>query len=154
MLIGLFVRNIKSYEKTFFIPTVKNNKPFTFYIGENGVGKSSILEALDIYFNNREWNVNKNSTKDDAFVCPVFLLKKESLNLTSNELGIVSTISDLFLKWDIDETNYLKSNPHVINFFNFLKEVKTLNNLDEYYFYLTPLHKTKKFEKYFFPFNN
>ncbi|QFR48762.1 AAA family ATPase [Sulfurimonas lithotrophica] len=152
MLIGLFVRNIKSYEKTFYIPTVKNNKPFTFYIGENGVGKSSILEALDIFFNNREWNINRNSKKHDAFICPVFLIKKESLNLTNNELKIISTINDLFLSWDINDTNYLKSNQHVLNFFYFLQEVKEMNNLNDYYLLLTPLHVSKQVNDYFFSF--
>lgn len=56
MLVGLFVRGIKVYSNINFIPflaldsdypVIEHN--FISYIGANGSGKSSILEALDCF---------------------------------------------------------------------------------------------------------
>lgn len=50
MLIGLFLKHIKAYKGIKYIP-MGSKYNFVSYIGENGVGKSSILEAIDSYFN-------------------------------------------------------------------------------------------------------
>ena len=57
MIFSLFLRNYKTYRGWNFIP-VSNGEHFSAFVGENGVGKSSILEALDVYFNshNSDWN--------------------------------------------------------------------------------------------------
>ena len=48
MIIGLFLRSIKTYRQMYFIPVAFNNQnKMINYIGDNGVGKSSILEGLD-----------------------------------------------------------------------------------------------------------
>ena len=57
MIIGLFLRSIKTYRQMYFIPVAFNNQnKMINYIGDNGVGKSSILEGLDSFFNKKEYN--------------------------------------------------------------------------------------------------
>ena len=60
MIFGMLLRNFKTYYGINYIP-ISEGYYFTTYIGENGVGKSSILEALNTYFNNTDWNVNNYS---------------------------------------------------------------------------------------------
>ena len=50
MLVGLFLRHYKTYRNINFIP-ISTGFSFTAYMGANGVGKSSILDALDKFFN-------------------------------------------------------------------------------------------------------
>ncbi|MEK5099851.1 MULTISPECIES: AAA family ATPase [Bacillus] len=53
---------------------------YSVYIGNNGVGKSGILEAIDVFFNNRDWNIYKGSKKDEVYISPVFLINKKEFN--------------------------------------------------------------------------
>ena len=63
MIIGLYLKHIKAYKGINFVPLgYKYN--FVSYIGENGVGKSSILEALDSFFNYKAYPLNKNALND------------------------------------------------------------------------------------------
>lgn len=79
MIVGILLKNYKVYGGVKYIPVTTNHK-FVAYIGDNGVGKSSILEALDTYFNGREWNVTKGASTTDAntpYIVAVHLLKKD-----------------------------------------------------------------------------
>lgn len=79
MIVGILIKNYKIYSGVKYIPVTTNHN-FISYIGDNGVGKSSILEALDTYFNDREWNVTKGASTTDAntpYVVIVHLLKKD-----------------------------------------------------------------------------
>jgi hypothetical protein len=79
MIIGILLKNYKIYGGVKYIPVTTNHN-FIAYIGDNGVGKSSILEALDTYFNGREWNITKGASTTDAntpYVVIVQLLKKD-----------------------------------------------------------------------------
>lgn len=50
MIIGTFINGYKSYAKSIFAPIANNNdQKYAVYIGANGVGKSGILEALDVF---------------------------------------------------------------------------------------------------------
>lgn len=97
MLVGLFLRHYKIYRAINFIP-VSTGAGFTAYLGGNGVGKSSILDALDKFFNGGDWSINAQAKSDGGisgddkspFIMPVFLIKKEKLK--SNDLAeILST---------------------------------------------------------------
>ena len=50
MILGIILRNFKIYKSISYIP-ISNGNRFCGLIGKNGIGKSSILEALDYYFN-------------------------------------------------------------------------------------------------------
>ena len=78
MILGLFFRSYKCYKNAQFIPFAKNNlENLNVFIGNNGVGKSSILEALDTFFNNSEWTIHYDSNKKDAFVAPLFIYEND-----------------------------------------------------------------------------
>lgn len=76
MIIGICIRNFKVYKNINYIPLSKGSI-FSAIIGMNGVGKSSILEALDSFFNQKQWihNIDNNSLLD-SWIMPVFALKK------------------------------------------------------------------------------
>lgn len=86
MIVGLLLRNYKTYQNINYIPLSKG-KLFSAVIGENGAGKSSILEALNSFFNNSEWNYNHTVTTNgfetrEPFICPVILYEKSRLPST------------------------------------------------------------------------
>lgn len=100
MLVGLFLKNYKTYQHLTFLPFVKDtNHNLSIFIGQNGAGKSSILESLDTLFNGREWNSNIFSKKTDGFICPVFLIPKHLLR--SNKC--LDTISSHFWNYNLPE---------------------------------------------------
>lgn len=77
MILGTFINGYKSYRKSYYIPIAeKIEDKYSTYIGNNGVGKSAIFEALDVFFNEREWNINKGATKNDIYISPIFLINK------------------------------------------------------------------------------
>lgn len=82
MIVGILLKNYKIYGGVKYIPVTTSHN-FTAYIGDNGAGKSSILEALDTYFNYREWNLTKGASTTDAntpYIVVIHLLKKDIVN--------------------------------------------------------------------------
>jgi DNA repair exonuclease SbcCD ATPase subunit len=83
MLVGVILRNFKTYSGVNYVP-LSNGGKFCGLVGNNGVGKSSVLEALDSVFNGKEWNFNV-IVKRSGFiitrphVVPIYLLKKSAL---------------------------------------------------------------------------
>lgn len=80
MIIGTFLRYYKTYQGINYIPITDEDK-FCGLVGNNGIGKSSVLESLDTFFNAKPWNFNtvtkksgKSSTKPQ--IVPVFLLER------------------------------------------------------------------------------
>ncbi|WP_416421966.1 AAA family ATPase [Pseudomonas sp. App30] len=88
MITGILIRNFKTYQNINFIP-VSNGSMFTAIVGENGSGKSSVLEALDSFFNNIEWNFNHSLSKGFAerepYICPIFLIEKSTIESEKEE---------------------------------------------------------------------
>lgn len=82
MILGVFINGFKSYSQTAYIHLCKSEiYKFTAIVGKNGTGKSAILEALNFFFKQGTWNINRsNKNKEDLFVSPVFLLEKNSLD--------------------------------------------------------------------------
>lgn len=133
MILGLFFRNYKSYSNLNFVPITNSpNNPFSMFVGINGVGKSSILEALNAFFNDGYWNRTKGGKQDDTFIAPLFLIEKSSFNslldLTKEKIRLYEYISDYFLEID---SSYLNST-EIKNFFNFRQDINKLKN--DYYF--------------------
>ena len=100
MIIATVLKNFKCYKGINVVPFSKESLNFlNIIIGNNGVGKSAILEALDTLFNDAHWIVNNDTkTKDDSQVAALFLLKKETIDkcLDAREQSIVSEISEFF----------------------------------------------------------
>jgi predicted ATPase len=94
MVVSIYLRHFKIYKGINFIP-LSIGHPFTSIIGENGVGKSSVLEALDFVFNKKEhkdWPVNNEAKYEGGikgsnipFVAPILLIKKTQLRNSKKE---------------------------------------------------------------------
>lgn len=103
MILGVVLRNYKCYKGLHYIPCYKDNiENLNIIIGDNGVGKSSILEALDSFFNDKEWIANNESRGNDIQVGVLLYIHKDKIAdiLDNKELNIISKISDAF--WDVD----------------------------------------------------
>lgn len=106
MIIGVFLRHIKCYENLNFIQFVNNlSEMLNVFIGGNGVGKSTILESIGYILNEvdpKQWDVTISQKKDEAFICPVFLIKKEKFgnSILSKKLEYVSSRF-----WDLEYTS-------------------------------------------------
>lgn len=129
MIAGLFITYFKTYSKITFIP-LSQEYNLCGVLGKNGIGKSSILEALDCFFNNKPWNLHFNAKKkglDSAregaanpYISPIFMLDKEEFssstlkdnyseldllfrNLNKEDLSSFSNnVRDIF--WDLKES--------------------------------------------------
>src|SRR5690606_21418989 len=102
MILGLFLRNYKCYKGARFLSfSIDKPQNLNVFIGNNGVGKSSILEALDTFFNGREWTLHYDSKKSEAFVAPLFLYKKDMVKKMFTKTGVqsIEIISDSL--WEI-----------------------------------------------------
>ncbi|UAM98742.1 ATP-binding protein [Polaribacter litorisediminis] len=89
MITSIFLRHFKIYKGITFIP-ISEGVGFSSLIGENGVGKSSVLEAIDCVLNqkNNNWPINNEAKNEGVggdnfpYIAPVFLIKKEKLRNT------------------------------------------------------------------------
>ncbi len=96
MIIGLFLRHIKTYKGMHYVPV--GNYNFINYLGKNGSGKSSIIEAFDSFFNGyREYSINKSAKKDGIYTkdnfpyfAPIFLIEKDKITKNKKEFELLS----------------------------------------------------------------
>ncbi|WP_435337770.1 hypothetical protein [Acinetobacter sp. LH3_13] len=97
MIVGIFLRHIKTYKGINFIP-LSDGEKFCGLVGNNGIGKSTILEALDkIFLSHKEWNINlsHNKSQDDSnipYIVPIFLIEKDKVTFDAKELEVVQVI--------------------------------------------------------------
>lgn len=135
MVIGLFIRHIKAYKSINFIP-IGFEHNFVSYIGENGIGKSSILEALNSFFNNKKYIINKEaisesiSGSNNPFVLPIFLVEKHKLPRYKKEF---EHISEFF--WNIEKKNVVPGIQGSMKEFFELRE-KIIDKKDNHYLLL------------------
>lgn len=106
MIVGILLKNYKIYGGVKYIPVTTNHN-FIAYIGDNGVGKSSILEALDTYFNSREWNVTKGASTTDANIPYITIAHLIDKNIAKNIIGNNNKLLEKIEKingcmWDFD----------------------------------------------------
>ena len=122
MIIGIFIKGYKTYQNLTFIPLLRTpQQKLSIFIGKNGSGKSSIQEALDTLFNDRQWNQNIHSKKGEGFVCPVFLLpKRERLQGKAADL-----ISEHFWSYQIPENTGAANYEAWEEFIAFREELKS-----------------------------
>jgi len=152
MIFSLLLRNFKAYRGWHYIPISKGNY-FSALIGENGVGKSSVLEALDTYFNNplSDWNYNHSISKtgfDRApEICPIFLIEKSKINKARNLYKYLETISSII--WQFEKEDYNNSHaklcdqifPHIKSTLGYLDSA-----VDKYFIFPFGYKKTSSTE--------
>ncbi|WP_220674632.1 AAA family ATPase, partial [Klebsiella pneumoniae] len=109
MIIGVFLRYFKTYSGTNYIP-LSSGSNFCGLVGNNGIGKSSILEAFDSFFNGKSWNINSGMKKAStstagSHIVPVFLIKKGDLPERHHEAAkegankqVISSQADSLIK--------------------------------------------------------
>ncbi len=121
------MRHYKNYGNVRFIPLMNDiDHMFSVYIGNNGVGKSAILEAIDLVLNNqRAWNVTLGQKKTEAFICPLFLIPKK--NIPSAKKTGIETVSRFF--WDLEQENAAQSAREFIDYKNGLKKYEKTHYL-------------------------
>jgi predicted ATP-dependent endonuclease of OLD family len=96
VIVGLFLRHIKAYKGITYIP-IGEKYNFISYIGENGIGKSSILEAMNSFFNSKHYPINKSALNDgvftlgnEPFFTPIFLIEKSKVTRKKNDFEKIS----------------------------------------------------------------
>ncbi len=124
MIAGLLTRHYKNYGNVRFIPLLNNTDyKFTIYIGNNGVGKSAILEALDLVLNGRrQWNVTQGEKKTEAYICPIFLIHKN--DISPNKKKEIETISNYFWSDEPDKSSVASSSSEIKLFIDFKNQLK------------------------------
>ena len=132
MIAGLFVRHYKIYKGANYIPFGINKlENLNLFIGHNGAGKSSILEAFDTFFNNREFIYHTNEKKSEAFVCPLFIIEKSEISRFSKNVQLaIPIISEFLTSVAYNQANYKSYQ----SFFEQQKLIKKLS--DTHYAFL------------------
>jgi len=139
MLVGCLVRHFKVYENIVFAPiTLGVDGNLSVFTGNNGVGKSSILEAIDHFFHQGKWTVNNNAKKSEAYIAPLFLIKKEDFESPISE-ELLNAVSDYF--WNVDETANatISKNDSLKGFLSYRDELKSNFDQEKYYLFLVGL---------------
>ncbi|MCM6995952.1 AAA family ATPase, partial [Enterobacter roggenkampii] len=79
MIVGLFLRNFKIYKNMNFIPFVTSEKDrMSIFAGDNGAGKSTILESIHCLMNNidsKEWAYTVGQKGNDSNLLIVFYVQ-------------------------------------------------------------------------------
>lgn len=141
MIAGLFLRNYKIYENFNFVHfTNGTNEKLNLLIGNNGAGKSSILEAIDTFFNDRDFIVNSNQRSKNASLAPVFLIEKSKLK--NFNTAFLEALSVTF--WNHEFTFLTSSNSSIENFISFREDLKNQNKQESYYLLLLGIRPNSK----------
>lgn len=138
MLVGIFLNNYKTYKNLHFIPLIKDGKQsISIFIGDNGSGKSSILEALDTFFNDMKWVKHIDAETKYSSICVMFMIEKATINQQYKK--IFQAISDYLWKKHIDDS---KAKNEVKNKFKEFVRKEIKNNFDpnNYYLIITGLN--------------
>lgn len=113
-------------------------EPFCGLLGGNGIGKSSVLESLDCYFNGKTWNYHISTKKSglassNPSITPIFLIKKTELD-HPELLEVFESLSST--AWEMTEEDVALTNRP--RFKEFIAHRTTLKKYEEDY-YLLPI---------------
>ncbi|HHQ9424510.1 TPA: AAA family ATPase, partial [Klebsiella variicola] len=111
MIVGVILRNFKNFRNQHYIPLTVNARS-SWLIGENGVGKSSILQALDTILNKNDFNkldINNDARSQglltrEPFIVPIFLIRKEKIRSNASIYKTLEVISDI--TWQIESEDF------------------------------------------------
>lgn len=120
MIAGIFIRNVKTYQGINYIP-LTDSPNLSGFLGNNGIGKSSILESIDMIFNGKEWNYNSvvkksGMEKTSPYIVPVFILEEDFFN--SETLPFARTLDALAREVSLDDATNSSTRAILGNFIN------------------------------------
>lgn len=138
MIIGVILRNFKNFKNQHYIPLTLNNKS-SWLIGENGVGKSSILQALDIVLNKTDINrldINNEARSQgfdtrEPFIVPIYLINKNKLKINNSLYKALEIVSDITWQIESEVFNTLQR-PIAEKFISHRKQLEYKYSSDEY----------------------
>ena len=153
MIIGLFQRHFKTYKGAKYIPFgITDFENFNLFIGQNGVGKSSILECLNCYFNHSEFIYHTNEKRSEAFIAPLFLITKDELSKYDKK---VQTLIQIISAYLIDNLNVLShSNYKPYESFHPQQEYLKTSTDSHYIFTIAFWPQTDNSHQHFFTFDS
>ncbi|MFQ1861691.1 AAA family ATPase [Aeromonas veronii] len=148
MITSAIIRNYKNFKNINYI-SLSNGNNFSALIGENGVGKSSLLSAINDFLNKHDIDDidvnyetrNKGYAGREPYITLLFMIKKSELPRDSQLKKCFSVISDI--------TNQIESedfNSSQIKFATqFCEHRETLfKNLNKNEYYLIPIGLIKR----------
>ena len=98
-LIWCFLKYYKVYQSYTYVPILNNEKKFSLYTWTNWVWKSSVLQALDSFFNKSEWVLNLDAIQK----------KRQEESTISVSIWIDEKSLNLLLDWtDVDQIKMIK----------------------------------------------
>jgi len=100
MVLAAILRNFKCYKGINIIPFSNGFLDnLNIIIGNNGVGKSAVLEGLDTLYNEAHWIVNNDikGKKEDVSVGAVMLVEKKRAEkvLDSHDKKVMEEVSKI-----------------------------------------------------------
>ncbi|HBH6892035.1 TPA: AAA family ATPase [Serratia marcescens] len=148
MIVGMLLRNYKVFRNQHYIPISLNGNS-CYFIGENGVGKSTVLSAIDSLLNGSD--INKLDINNEArslgyetrepFIVSIFLIEKEKVKKNIVMTKVLEKISSI--TWQIETDDFNSAQRTLADKFvehrNILSE-----NYNENTHYLIPIGFTKK----------
>lgn len=131
MIAGLFIRNVKTYQGINYIP-LTDSPNLSGFLGNNGIGKSSILEALNTILNNKEWNFNtvvKKSgiEKTSPYIVPVLVLEESFFDFEM--LPYARTLDALAREVTLDDATNAQTRLILENFIQHRDRILSRNNM-------------------------
>lgn len=149
MLLGIGLKNYKVYKTLQYIP-ISLGSSFSAFLGPNGIGKTSIFEVLDRFFNGGEWissNESKKAADDSAYVSPLFFIPVNDISLTKKEKRVATLLSAYF--WDYSDSAY---DPFIKSVLESRDAITAAGyNRDSHYFFiLGNIHQTNETKIPFF----
>src|SRR5690606_15661625 len=143
MVVSIFLRHFKIYKGINYLP-LSEGVNFSSIIGENGCGKSSILEALECCFNKKgssDWPINNEAKSDGIggdnfhYILPVFLIHKDKLRKDSK--SDLEFFEKAKLLSDFLWTTSIKAKGKFYDdFYKHRQEIQKVYNSDDYFFLL------------------
>ncbi|WP_299115905.1 AAA family ATPase [uncultured Winogradskyella sp.] len=137
MIAGLFLRNYKIYNGINFIPFInKLTDKLNLFIGNNGAGKSSILEGLDTFFNGKPFIVHTGARSRDSSTAVVFLLEKSKLftDRTTENYNYANSLSVSI--WNLDFSSLYASTPVLEKFIDLRTSLSENYSSDDYFLFV------------------
>lgn len=148
MIVGLILRNYKNFKDQHYIPiTLDGNS--SWLIGDNGVGKSTILQAVDTVLNQndiKKLDINNEARAQglearEPFIVPIFLLKKSMIRSHLNIYRILETVSNT--TWQIESEDFNPSQRGLAD--KFISQRSSLEKIySEKEYFLFPLGIIKR----------